>query len=981
MAYVMLPELGDEGTTMQMIYHSGENLGKGSLGSVFAVSYDSHVVLKEYRRDGIPEGHFNSILSKMSTFYRYRHPNIPKYGAIAHRNDFTYLPTSRHNKFLENIILHYLRVHKQLPNKDIFDITHQVACALAYLHDPNKKDEAGNPLPTMVHGNLKPCNIIAEVEEGRYLVTDFGIYADGQSMDILTVRTPTYLSPEAAARYVRTVHGDMWSLGVVLYELTAAKRPRFMVDVPSVMHVEGWVPDVKFIKNQAIRSILEQLLVFCPEDRISAVQYLETLDDNMEYFDLPKDYIDKTISAKLTTYLMRAAYYNDISLVKTYVKYNTFIRMANNLGMTALMYAAKLGHTEIVKELVAVENGLKNIDGWTALMWAARYGCADAANVLIEYEGRYANNIGRTALMIAAFYGSSQVVKILLKREIKMKDNNGKTALMHAAKHGRLDVVKLLMADESSMVDQCGRTAIMYAAAYGHLDVVKILLPEEGDIKTMDGETPLHFAARATRANIVEFLDPTDSNGTTSLMRAMARGDIHLVKLLYPTQGRMANANGVSPHGMVIENNWNLFKPVFDPENKYGVTPLMLAAMTGDTATVKALIPLYKRRAIKYNTYQTRLTENSTALMHAVFNGHSDCVKLLMQDEAGMGDCGRNSALMIAILSKNLDIAELLVEKENQMVTRNGVTALIYLAGSYIMKREVNCPREQIDPRKNYTDIHQVIKLARLLAMYEIGFKDLNGWTALMHAVEAGQDYLVDILIAETHHQSIRSYKNFPAGTTALMIAVKTGQTQIVQKLAHLERGFFDGNGKCALMIALEAGHISCVSLLLDELHAMDVAGRSCYTKIVEFYEARGNTNCSTNSYYLFKSVFLESFISKLHKDTIHGLLKLINASVNNMTEYPKEGIDMLLAALCCEHEDAATIFMDYIHEANDEAQENLCAVCMTNKRNCVLLPCKHLLVCLDCAQLMLEENIPQKCPYCRADIFDKITISDFDCT
>lgn len=973
----MIPELDNENDAKRMLDNIGEQVGIGILGSVFAVTYDSRVVLKEYRKDGLPAKKIEDILEKMSSLYRYKHVNLPRYGIVIDLDDFTYIPMSRHDNFLYNIIIQSLRKGKSITNTDIFNITYQVANGLAYLHNPNKKDEAGNHLPAIVHGNLKPCNVIFDKRTNKYLVADFGIYLSRQSFEIASIRPPIYLSPETMARWTRSAYADMWSLGVILYELVAQRRPRFAEDVPGNIHVDGWVPTILRIKNLVIRNILEQILVFCPEDRISAVQYMETLDDNIEDIGLTKSFIHKTINAKLSTFLIQAAYYNDLDLVKAYVASNTFIRASNDRGMTALMYAAKMGHSAIVKELVSVEHGLTNIDGWTALMWAARHGRTDAASILLEYENKYTNNIGRSALMIASFYGSLQIVKMLLKYECKMKDNNGKTALMHAAKNGRLDVVKLLLQEESTMVDQYGRTAIMYAAAYGYLEIVKVLLPHEGDIRTRDGEIPLHFAARAMRNEVVEFLDPTDSNGVTALMRAMNRGDIHLVKILYKIQGRKATFNGVSSHGIAIENNWDLYNHIFDPRSTYGITSLMLAAMADDSATVKELIPLHATKMIKYSTYRTKLLSSATALMHAAYYGSLNAAKLLVNVEACMVDAVGRSALMLAIFSNNLHIAELLVERENKIVDKYGTTALIYLAGSYILEDESKCTVIQINPRKKYTNINHVIKLTRLLAPYEVELTDLNGWTSLMHAINAGQEYLVDILISNTHKQSIAPYKEFPVGTTALMIAIKTGQTQIVQKLACLEKGFFDANGMCALMIALEAGHISYAFLLLDELHALDVNNESCYMKILKRYENRLNTNRSINSYLPLKSVLLENFISQMNIENIHRLLKLLALSFDDTTSYHRETIDMFFVALCCECESAATMFVDYIHELTDESQETLCAICMSNQRNCTLLPCRHLIMCLDCLQLMQAETVLQRCPYCRNDIADIVVNND----
>ena len=56
-----------------------------------------------------------------------------------------------------------------------------------------------------------------------------------------------------------------------------------------------------------------------------------------------------------------------------------------------------------------------------------------------------------------------------------------------------------------------------------------------------------------------------------------------------------------------------------------------------------------------------------TALMIAVCNGHTDCVKLLLEREAGMQDSEGYTALMIAIQNNNVDCARLLAKKEGHI--------------------------------------------------------------------------------------------------------------------------------------------------------------------------------------------------------------------------------------------------------------------------------------------------------------------------
>lgn len=59
-------------------------------------------------------------------------------------------------------------------------------------------------------------------------------------------------------------------------------------------------------------------------------------------------------------------------------------------------------------------------------------------------------------------------------------------------------------------------------------------------------------------------------------------------------------------------------------------------------------------------------------------------------------------------------------------------------------------------------------------------------------------------------------------------------------------------------------------------------------------------------------------------------------------------------------------------HQQNDDEQ-NLCSVCMEKQKSCILIPCKHLCVCSECASL-LEKSDEKKCPLCRTKFETIIT-------
>lgn len=132
---------------------------------------------------------------------------------------------------------------EQLDLAAIVRIIEQIGTALAFAHRHH-----------VVHQDIKPENILIDEEKNAYL-TDFGIakrLQEEKPKDLhrKTFGSPAYISPEAVMRESTTAQSDIYSLGIVLYELLTGQMPFSGSTNTEIMqkHVVASVPSVSSVQ-------------------------------------------------------------------------------------------------------------------------------------------------------------------------------------------------------------------------------------------------------------------------------------------------------------------------------------------------------------------------------------------------------------------------------------------------------------------------------------------------------------------------------------------------------------------------------------------------------------------------------------------------------------------------------------------------------------------------------------------------------------
>jgi serine/threonine-protein kinase len=203
-------------------YEVEKELGKGAMGIVYlgkdprinrTVAIKTMALAQEFEASELDEVK-SRFFREAETAGRLNHPNIVAIYDVGEEHDLAYIAM----EFLQgHDLARYCKEESLLPVPIVMGIVYKAAMALDYAHKNN-----------VVHRDIKPANIMYEPEKKAVKLTDFGIARITDSSKTKTgmvLGTPSYMSPEQLAGKKIDGRSDLFSLGVMFYQLLTGKLP------------------------------------------------------------------------------------------------------------------------------------------------------------------------------------------------------------------------------------------------------------------------------------------------------------------------------------------------------------------------------------------------------------------------------------------------------------------------------------------------------------------------------------------------------------------------------------------------------------------------------------------------------------------------------------------------------------------------------------------------------------------------------------
>lgn len=258
---------------------------------------DDELFIKRFRREALAATALN-------------HPNIVQIFDIGEENNKYFIVM----EYVEGITLKQLLLkRKRLTISEVIDIIKQISLGIAHAHSKQ-----------IIHRDIKPHNILIQ-KDGTVKITDFGIAVTLNS----TLLTQTnsilgsvhYLPPEQISGDVANVRSDIYSIGILMYELLTGELPYDGDSAVTIalMHVREKFPSARK-KDSAISQSIENIIIRAtaknPKNRYaSAKEMYKDLDNALEDKHAEKLILDDKMEEEVVNTLLNKS--EDVEIKKS----------------------------------------------------------------------------------------------------------------------------------------------------------------------------------------------------------------------------------------------------------------------------------------------------------------------------------------------------------------------------------------------------------------------------------------------------------------------------------------------------------------------------------------------------------------------------------------------------------------------------------------------------------------------------------------
>jgi CHASE2 domain-containing sensor protein/predicted Ser/Thr protein kinase len=237
-------------------YQVEKELGKGAMGVVYlgkdpkigrVVAIKTMALSQEFEGDELTDAR-ERFFREAETAGRLQHQNIVTIFDAGEEHDLAYIAM----EFLKGKdLVDMTKEGHLLPIAKVLSIVARVAEALAYAHKQN-----------VVHRDIKPANIMYDEATDTVKVTDFGIARITDSSKTktgLVLGTPSFMSPEQIAGKKVDGRSDLYSLGVMLFQMLAGVLPFRGDSMAELMYkiANEPAPDIRIIRQELSTRLAE----------------------------------------------------------------------------------------------------------------------------------------------------------------------------------------------------------------------------------------------------------------------------------------------------------------------------------------------------------------------------------------------------------------------------------------------------------------------------------------------------------------------------------------------------------------------------------------------------------------------------------------------------------------------------------------------------------------------------------------------------